>query len=1426
MNDQQRVTTSASRAPSYFHSIRHQAEKRWDQLEADPELAGPWHQLFKQVQSPRHVLSELLQNADDAGATAASVSIENHRFVFEHNGEDFTEAHFASLCRFGYSNKRALHTIGFRGIGFKSTFSLGDQVRLFTPTLSVAFERRRFTEPFWVDHSPQTQGLTRIEVDVENDRLVNDIQKNLTEWLKSPASLLFFKAIRSLQIGGQLVQWRSLGPGPAPNSEWMTLEGGSDEVFLHVQSEEEEFPEDALDEIRKERMLGIDDAGVFPPSRVELVLGVKGRLYVVLPTGVETPLPYACNAPFIQDPARLKIKDPWTSPTNRWLLSRLGKLAANTMVSWLGRVDLGVKQRSAAYQLLPAPERDGGTLEGVCADTVEIAFAEVIQDKRIILTENENLVLAKEAVALPSQLLEIWTASEIQPLLGTSISAVLCRHLNHDSREKLISWKLVGEFSRRELIDRLRVVRMPRPQRWVQLLEFWRHIAPDVTSWKFRRADELCIMPVQGREDLYPATEVVRLGERRLLKSDEDWGFLSGYVLVLHPYWTRFLSDQRRESDQEDITEAAFAVLKKVGMEDASDVSTLIDRVSCTFFSARKLPLADCVRLAQIAAALGATPGASFRFVCRDLKLRSTKEKALLLDETGELDELLPEPVLQSQCLHSDYLSGFQSCSRDEWLRWITSERSGAHTFPPLSSRSTAINGRKKLMAQARLRGAAGELVFPYVRDKFILEDWDFPQSFWSHWERISELDQSVWARVMGRILGQRDSYWTKPSNARLVQVTTNGTRRPVTSETLLPDWILKFREKPCLLDTRGEPRMPSELLLRTAETESMIDVEPFVQGRLDRESTRVLLSLLGVGSQPPGPNRLLNRIRALAQAQNAPIYEVEKWYRRLDRLLETASTADSSLVSDAFLQESLIFAADGTWARSNAVYLMDNQDEVPGASVIRASVRHLMLWRRIGVAERPSVDLALDWMRTLKADETLPTEYGRRIKALTARYPQRVWEDVGSWLNLAGEWVECQSLAYSLSMQGLFSYSHFHDWVKRKTADLRHLPSEIVKTAPFSSLRPLTDVVAEKLSEPSFAKRSDADIPWLRYFGKQLARMQLSDVSEANRIRGLAQEIENTRLVPIERLEVVPYIDGIPAGTARLADILWLDCKLFTSPISKAKLAKRIPEEIGRSLGADLRAALAYSFERAPNDIRAYLEQNFTLAAEDFNVPIRLSIVPGAGIEQSVDDSSPSAESEVMEQGAKAVDEPDQMGDSPGPQYCEAELPAQERPDESVQLDQDQDASAKEVSHTPIDAADEKPLRKTTKSFRPSLIERYAIAKGLRSLTTKEFVGHDGQWIRPSNGMRFPWATGMSNEENIRFLFPIEHCLEEDPLEIEAEVWALLEQKPEIYSLVLVDADGQPVEVPGTQLREFRRIGKIVLHPATYRVVLSSEVS
>ena len=243
--------------PAYFEPIRKRASERWEQLENDPELAGPWWQLFNQVQSPRHIVSELLQNADDAGATEAIVRIEEDAFVFEHNGEDFTEEHFASLCKFGYSNKRALHTIGFRGIGFKSTFSLGKRVELFTPTLAVAFDQDRFTQPHWANGRQSNEGFTTVRVAIEDGHRRTEVEKNLQEWLKSPVSLLFFKNIRRIQIGENELHWGSFGPGPAPDTEWMALHDNADEAFLIARSDPEPFPEDALAEIRQERGVGL-----------------------------------------------------------------------------------------------------------------------------------------------------------------------------------------------------------------------------------------------------------------------------------------------------------------------------------------------------------------------------------------------------------------------------------------------------------------------------------------------------------------------------------------------------------------------------------------------------------------------------------------------------------------------------------------------------------------------------------------------------------------------------------------------------------------------------------------------------------------------------------------------------------------------------------------------------------------------------------------------------------------------------------------------------------------------------------------------------------------------------------------------------------------------------------------------------------------
>ena len=341
--------------PAYFERVRRQAHERWNQLKADPELAGPWYQLFQQLCSdPRHVLSELLQNADDAGATWARISIKEGVFLFEHNGRDFDECDFRSLCRFAFSNKRSLHTIGYRGIGFKTTFSLSHRVEILTPSLAVAFENDRFTEPIWLPNAKHGDN-TCIRIAVSEANRVEAVQDSLLTWSATALPILFFRNLQELDLGGIRVAKQSTVSNLVPHCNEVRLITEQDRTVYAIQSVEEPFPPEAMEEIREERR---DAAFELPPVHVTIVLNAPDpqRLYVVLPTGVALALPFSCNAPFLQDPARTGIKSPSTSPTNRWLLQRIGQLAGQAFVAWLSNSRADQATRASAYKLfLPYP---------------------------------------------------------------------------------------------------------------------------------------------------------------------------------------------------------------------------------------------------------------------------------------------------------------------------------------------------------------------------------------------------------------------------------------------------------------------------------------------------------------------------------------------------------------------------------------------------------------------------------------------------------------------------------------------------------------------------------------------------------------------------------------------------------------------------------------------------------------------------------------------------------------------------------------------------------------------------------------------------------------------------------------------------------------------------------------------------------------
>ena len=120
----------------------------------------------------------------------------------------------------------------------------------------------------------------------------------------------------------------------------------------------------------------------------------------------------------------------------------------------------------------------------------------------------------------------------------------------------------------------------------------------------------------------------------------------------------------------------------------------------------------------------------------------------------------------------------------------------------------------------------------------------------------------------------------------------------------------------------------------------------------------------------------------------------------------------------------------------------------------------------------------------------------------------------------------------------------------------------------------------------------------------------------------------------------------------------------------------------------------------------------------------------------------------------------------------------------------------------------------------KPSIMERFAKTQGFRKDGQERFFHQNGSWIARTHDVRFPWERRNSSGDLLRYYWPKDHCLQREPLQVEADVWGLIEQRPETYALILANTEGDPVEVTGARLLDMRAHGDVTLYPASYRLV------
>lgn len=1377
--------------PDYFQGICQESIRRWEILENDEILAAPWRQLFAQVRDPRNVLSELLQNADDAGASYAICQFDEEAFILRHNGQDFNEEQFSSLCRFGYSNKRALHTIGFRGIGFKSTFSLGDEVEVFSPSLSVVFKSKRFTLPEWLDDRPDTGDETWIRVKLK-DASVHKVLKQVAKtWKQNPLSLIFFRKLRLLDINGFKIGWQeSETPAPTDYAKWMRPINEKKEYLL-FRSKELQLPQEAIDEIRQERMILDEAAWEQPVVHIDIVLNKPGQLFVVLPTNVRAPLPFACNAPFLQDPDRKGIKDPIASPTNNFLLTYVGDVVRQMIYDWLNNEAISFKDRHKAYGLLPKPINKGNEtgVDRICAEIIIDQIVEGLKQITCLLTDEEKVVGANQAISIPRKLVGIWSNRYLLESLGCKEEYVLSTLINKNSREAMLEYKLCMRLADEKVLEYLSSEMPRRPESNHQLLQLWSwvsaHVRHDDRYWY---EDELLnrdvrIVPVTGEgntNELFAAEDTVNMNLPSL-PDDDVMSVILSQVKPIDPTWISFIQEDPGPDYQDDI-ERARGLFHRLPVHEGTELSALLKSAAEGITARKPIDLEALVRLTHLTAKNGLDLNNGFplmlatseiTFVNREIlyvdpnRIEYSRSGWVIYNSNQEIKELIPPETRRAIYLNHEYSNTRKNNFEEKvWNDWANSTKSGFHRFIPLVRKVQPIVGKHLVYESLGKYEFTGQVQFPYLGEQFRLIYFDFPHEVYTYWHSKLEEDPFVWCKVLDAICQEPNCYLNQSIKTKFVQDATRGGNVQAIASDLIPQWILGFRELPCLRDTNGNAAMPSELLYRTPETEQLINDERFIERPKDNDKFRPLLRLLGVNDKPINADRILDRLRALSKADKPVVQEVAKWYQRLDQIFSAVSTSMCKRIKDAFRDESLILTTGHVWAKTNQVFRMAGQYGFPA---ILESVQSLALWTEVGVLLEPTREDVLSTIKALPKSELVDIETRSFVVAAMKRYGTAIWHDLNGWLSITDRWQVTTQFKYYVGNEDNIP-KNLERSLQDQIADFRFLIDQEVLhlNAGIPSLIDEMNYKAngiQMLDKPAFK-------PWLQRFAATLVDFTHADERHQNHVRSIANRLAGTLWVNCDKVRVQPYLNLIPIGEIESRSVIWIKDELYVDAKEKrTRIAKILPDYLASYFhDPEIREALHWAFDRDPDLIEQYLIDN-------------LSIESGTGEREK------PAKKEVECQGIGSAVQPE--------------------PEIDIPVDEGPESSSREK--------EEKSAKPSTRAM-PSLIERFALTNRFREVNPSHYVHDDGRAIRRSRQSLFPWQL-LSGTRVIRQLYPIEKDLYRQDLEIPKEIWSFLDEHPARCSLILLDDEDQPIEMNGTELKSLVDRERIILHISEYRL-------
>lgn len=255
------------------------------------------------------IFIELLQNADDCGSTHVLVQEYCDHIIFANNGRPFDDSDIVSISRSGASKKARGFQIGYRGIGFKSTAYLTDEIVIYSNDSYFTFSKSECSKVLKI---PKDK-LPTIRIPFLVHNLENELKQHIHDIAKHYSTIFIFKNAKTDQFEAEIKNLSDSYFMFLRNITACTVQMNKEEKIYKIRRENiSNYEMLTFEGSENKKWLIIRKNNValamkLSNGKVIACNSEESIYHCFLPTLDKSPYPFKINADFSTDPSRKHI---------------------------------------------------------------------------------------------------------------------------------------------------------------------------------------------------------------------------------------------------------------------------------------------------------------------------------------------------------------------------------------------------------------------------------------------------------------------------------------------------------------------------------------------------------------------------------------------------------------------------------------------------------------------------------------------------------------------------------------------------------------------------------------------------------------------------------------------------------------------------------------------------------------------------------------------------------------------------------------------------------------------------------------------------------------------------------------------------------------------------------------------------------------